>query len=316
MNTCQAVLERLSDGRRHSGAGLAESLGITRAAVWKQIEALRGLGLNISGAAGGGYQLDGPLRFLDAGRIRSAMPDCAPVLETRFVVDSTNRELADLRAAGSDCQVLIAEGQRAGRGRRGRSWLSPPGRGIYCSVAWSFESGLTGLGALSLVTGLSAADCLAEAGLDSVRVKWPNDLVVDGAKLGGCLVEIGGSAEGPCRAIVGLGINVAIGPVDSLGQPVTDLQAQGLSVDRDRLAGALIQTLSRDLARLDADGFGSFSERWRARDALAGRAVIIHSMSDPVHGRADGVDATGRLWLDTGSERMTVSAGEVSVRAG
>ncbi|MFU8831200.1 MAG: biotin--[acetyl-CoA-carboxylase] ligase [Wenzhouxiangella sp.] len=311
----ETLLRHLADGDRHSGAELSEHLGITRAATWKRIEALRALGLEIDGSAGG-YRLTRPVDWLEQARIRQSLAESDTALDVLFLVDSTNAHLAARPAGSPFPAVVLAEGQRAGRGRRGRGWLSPPGRGIYLSMAWRFQSGLTGLAALSLVTGIAAAEALRAIGFTAARLKWPNDLLADGRKLGGCLVEISGSAEGPCEAIIGLGINVDLGDIDAIDQPWTDLYRLGFEIDRNELAAALINSLSEHASRFDRHGFAEFLPRWRELDALAGRRIRVQQAgSRRLEGLADGIDAQGRLQLVGEAGRQWISSGEISVRA-
>ncbi len=310
----ETLFDRLADGRCHSGPALAGALGISRAAVWKRIEQLRALGLNLEARAGGGYQLDKPLIRLDSQRIarRLQRPDI-PV-ECRFLVDSTNTRLTEEDTPGP--RVLLAETQSAGRGRRGRGWQSPPGSGIYLSLAWRFQSGLTGLSALSLVTGIAAAKPLKRAGVEAIGLKWPNDLVVRGHKLGGCLIDISGSAEGPCDVIIGLGINVDLGGQTEIDQPWTDLARLGVSVNRNDLAADLIASLANAAEQFDQTGFSDFGGDWSALDALAGQTVHIeHQQGDKLSGRSAGVDLQGRLLIDTDSGRVALGSGEIRVRA-
>ncbi len=312
----EIVLDQLADGQSHSGPALAEQLGISRAAVWKRIEQLRTLGLTLEAQPGGGYRLNKPLTWLDSQRIASRLdrPDIA--VECRFLVDSTNARLAEETDLQQGPRVLLAEAQSAGRGRRGRGWRSPPGSGIYLSLAWRFQSGLTGLSALSLVTGIAAARALRKAGVESIGLKWPNDLVVAGRKLGGCLIDISGSAEGPCDAIIGLGINVDIGEQSDIDQPWTDLFRLGHSVDRDDLAADLIGSLVAAVEQFDQSGFAVFADDWSALDALASHPVSVHhQQGDRLTGHAAGVDQQGRLLVDTEQGRVALGSGEISVRA-
>ncbi len=312
----------LADGRLHSGAELASSLGITRAAIWKRIQALRALGLDVEGRAGDGYRLAaGARELLDAKRIRAELGKADIVVEVVGAVDSTNARLAE--AGSPHATVLLAEAQTAGRGRRGRDWRSPLGQGLYLSLGWHFDRGLAELAPLSLVVGMAAADALEKSARIAVRVKWPNDLtVVDQAsgeaKLGGCLVEVAGAADGPCRAIVGVGINLDSGQVlESVGQSATALARHADPMPgRNALAAALIESLATELSRFAAQGFSAQQRaRWDYFDALRGRQVrvIRHRQPDQV-GQASGIDAHGQLLLRCGTETITFGSGEVSVR--
>jgi len=311
----ETLLDRLADGKSHSGPALAEHLGISRAAVWKRIEQLRALGLKLE-ARPGGYQLSKPLTRLDSQQIANRLDRPDITVECRFLVDSTNARLAEDSHHQQGPRVLLAEAQSAGRGRRGREWRSPPGSGIYLSLTWRFQSGLTGLSALSLVTGIAAARVLREFGVGSIGLKWPNDLVVAGCKLGGCLIDISGSAEGPCDAIIGLGINVDLGEQVEIDQPWTDLSRLGVSVDRSDLSADLVRSLVSAVEQFDQTGFSAFAGEWSELDALAGHPVSVHHQHvNQLTGQAAGVDQQGRLLVDTDQGRIALGSGEISVRA-
>lgn len=320
----QAILRRLAAGPA-SGDALAREAGQTRAAVWKRIEALREAGVAIEASPGQGYRLARPLDLLDADALRAALPDAAGAelagLEVAWSIDSTNSELLRRGAPSRGVDVLLAERQTGGRGRRGRSWESPLGANLYLSLARSFEGGLARLGGLSLVAGIAVAEALRASGFARVGLKWPNDLVVDdGAglrKLGGLLVEGGGEHGGPASAVVGLGLNVTMPARGArrIDQPWIDLAALGPTPGRTALAAAVLAHLLPALARFDREGFTPFAARWQACDVLRGREATLH-----LHGGVEAVRVLGlgeggalRVRGADGRER-DVHAGEVSLR--
>ena len=303
---------RLADGRRHNGAGLADELGISRAAVWKRIESLRRIGLPVEGTAGDGYRIAHPIELLDVDTIRQHLGETSIQVEVVGAVDSTNARLAAQPPVHG--RALVAEAQKAGRGRRGRNWLSPPG-GIYLSLGWHFESGLAGLSPLSLVVGMAAARTLREAGVEAIGVKWPNDLVIDDAKLGGCLVEVNGAAEGPCQAVVGIGINLALPESSAVDQPWTCLSRHADGLSRNHLVADLIGNLARDLPQLDNAGFDAFAGQWGQFDALTERKVhVAMAGGTDFVGLAKGIDTQGRLLVHHDGRIQALGSGEVSVR--
>jgi len=310
-----ALYARLADGNVHNGAALAEEFELTRAAVWKRMQGLREMGLEIIGTAGDGYRLPHAVELLDTDRLRGHLRSRHIQVEVVGAVDSTSARLAELGDVHG--HALVAEAQTAGRGRRGRGWQSPPGSGLYLSMCWRFESGLAGLAPLSLVVGLSAAKCLRRIGAAAARVKWPNDLFIDDAKVGGCLVEVSGAAEGPCRAIVGIGINLFATPaMAGLDQRWTVLEDHAPTVERNRLAAALIDELAAAFAGFDDGGFDRALEEWPDFDALASRSVdVLVDGRRVASGRAAGVDRQGRLKLETDDGPKRLAAGEVSIRA-
>ena len=232
-------------------------------------------------------------------------------------LDSTNSALQRLPLAQQHTAAILTEFQSAGRGRRGRQWHSPPGRNLYLSMGWKIEKSLAELGCLPLVIALSAAQALARVGLKGHRVKWPNDLLLDGRKLCGCLVEVKGDAKGPCHAVLGVGINVFMPEsevANEIDQPWTDLQFQLPTCSRNDLAALLLEELIKQLVLFDKQGFSPFRDTWAHMDGLAGRLVNVHSGSSSLQGTARGINDQGALLLDTGEEVLSLHVGEVSVK--
>jgi len=311
----------LSAGETRSGEAIAAELGCTRSAVWKHVQALRALGIRVDAVAGQGYRLREPLELLDAGRIRRALdPTVGQAISHLAVlgmVDSTNAWLRARPPAEQPGMAVLAEGQSAGRGRRGQSWVSPFARNIYLSLGWRFESGVEELGRLPLVLALSACDALQETGLDGHAVKWPNDLRMDGRKLGGCLVEAQGDVGGPCLAALGVGINVHMPAGAAIDQPWTDVGRHLPGVSRNCLAGSLLNALVTNLGRFAREGFAPFRPHWARRDELAGCEVELRAPSGVVRGVARGIGARGGLLLQSGEIVQEYMTGEAhSVRKG
>jgi BirA family biotin operon repressor/biotin-[acetyl-CoA-carboxylase] ligase len=307
------LLARLADGRVVSGARYAAERGISRAAVWKQVDQLRRAGLPVDARPGGGYRLRWPVALLDGAALSAALGPSGPSHEIRVMVDSTNQVLS---SGFRHRHALLAEAQSAGRGRRGRNWLSPLAAGVWLSFGYRFEFGLARLGTLGLVAGIASADALADLGVPA-RLKWPNDLVIDGRKLGGLLVEGRGAGEGPCEVVVGVGVNVRLpGDETRPDQPWIDVHgAVGSTPDRTALAAELIRSLDRACARFQAEGFAPFRPRWEALDALAGRAVDVEFADGRrATGRADGVSDHGELRVAVAGDVVLATAGEVHVR--
>jgi BirA family biotin operon repressor/biotin-[acetyl-CoA-carboxylase] ligase len=306
-----------------SGDALAREGGVTRAAVWKRIQALRAAGVEIEAHPGRGYALARPADLLDAGVLRASLP--VPVaagldaLEVAWSLDSTNSELLR-RPAPAGTAVLLAERQTAGRGRLGRAWDSPLGAQVCLSVRRGFDGGLARLGGLSLVAGVAVAEALRALGFDAVGLKWPNDLVAGDRKLAGLLVEGGGEHAGPVHAVIGIGINVRLpeAAARAIDQPWTDLArlGGGATPSRNAVAAAVLGSLLPALDAFDRDGLAPFLPRYAALDVLAGRPVRVLAGRDVVAGHAAGLAGDGglRVRTDAGEDR-TFHAGEVSVRA-
>jgi BirA family biotin operon repressor/biotin-[acetyl-CoA-carboxylase] ligase len=315
------LADALAGGDWVSGEALAASAGVTRAALAKRVAHLREWGLEIEAEAGRGYRLAQALERLDETRIRAALPSAAlsrlKVLAVVPRTDSTNQRLLDALPA-ADPQALLAEAQTAGRGRRGRSWRSPFGANLYFSLGWTFAAWPPQLPTLSLVAGVACARALHSFGAGKVRLKWPNDLRVGSAKLGGILIEQRGEAGGSCRVVIGVGINVCMTPAQAgaLDQAWISLQTAmgGVAPERNLIAARLLAELLEALAAFEARGFAEFIEQWSALDATAGQAVRIEGGAAPLEGIACGVDAQGALIVESDGRRHHIHAGEVSLR--
>jgi len=319
----QQLLDCLADGARHSGAVLARDLGISRTAVWQHIKALRAAGAEVFSKRGGGYRLDEPLDLLDAGTIRKELSAEArarlQALDVYFETDSTNERLLQ-RAATDDvhAHACLAEIQTAGRGRRGRTWIAPLGGALAMSLAWRFQSGIEALRGLSLAVGVGVHRALEACGVGrGLTLKWPNDILWQGRKLGGVLVEVRGESCGPALAVIGVGINVALTATArrSIGQPVADLRAVlGRRPPRNMLAAAVLREVLAVVRMFERHGFAAFAQHWRRRDGIRGRRVGVVLPSGRVSGRAEGVDADGALLLSVHGSLRRYPAGELSVR--
>jgi BirA family biotin operon repressor/biotin-[acetyl-CoA-carboxylase] ligase len=211
----QRVYQLLADQQFHSGTRLAAECAVSRSAVWKAIASLRELGVTVDTVSHRGYRLPRATAPLEASRVRKALPAAVAGrlrhASTVWSTGSTNADLllqTDLPAGRFD--FLAAEFQSAGRGRRTRSWIAPPGGAICLSLSWSFASLPAAIGALSLAVGVCVLRALARLGIAGVELKWPNDLVADGAKVGGILAELSAEAAGPAFVVIGIGINVAL----------------------------------------------------------------------------------------------------------
>ncbi|GAB4349476.1 MAG: bifunctional biotin--[acetyl-CoA-carboxylase] ligase/biotin operon repressor BirA [Gammaproteobacteria bacterium] len=323
MSTRYSILQVLQDGRFHSGEALGRRLGVSRAAIWKAVQSAGQLGIRIDAVSGRGYRLAEPLELLDRGRIVGALSPRSAALLDRLhlfdVVDSTNSYLMECAARGAGSgTVCLAESQRAGRGRRGRSWVSPYASNLYLSVLFRFAAGPQAVQGLSLALGVVVVAALQRLGIEGVQLKWPNDLVAQGAKLGGVLIEMAGEAGGPCHVVAGIGLNVCMPERAALAidQAWIDLQhlAGAAQPSRNALAGAVLDLLLPALADYEVHGFAPYRERWRSLDALNGKPVTVHSPLGEVSGTGAGIDESGALRLRLGDSVQTFAAGEVTLR--
>ena len=316
-----ALLRSLSAQKPISGSELAGELGVTRTAIWKQIETLRALGAPIEASAGEGYRLTWAIEPLDETAIRQQIDDATLPrvgdLRVAWQVDSTNAALLTAAANdAADASVVVAEVQIEGRGRRGRRWQSPLGGNVYFSLLRRFDGGMGSLAGLSIVAGIAAVRALHECGVTGIGLKWPNDIVAGEKKLAGILVELGGEFLGPCFAVIGIGINVRLPADAAIDQPYTDLSALcgANPPSRNTIIGRLISQLIASTDTFAVRGFAAFEKDFASFDVLERAPVRLHTAGGVCDGIADGVDSRGALRVRLGDRIVTYDSAEVTVR--
>ena len=313
----QRLLVRLCDGGFCSGQALATEFGLSRAAIGKHIHALKGMGVNIDAVTGKGYRLRDRLELLDAAAITAGLTGAAAGLIRRLeilpVIGSTSDYLAAQRERIHGHAVL-AEHQSAGRGRHGRSWLSPYGGSLALSLRWRFEGPPATLSGISLALAVAVIDALEDGHACGIGVKWPNDIIFQQQKLAGILVEMTGESLGPVDTVIGVGVNLAIPRqwVAAIDQPVIDLKSiRGTDIARNRLAAALLSNLVNCCQRFAEQGFAAFRQAWMRRDVYRDRPVSLRVGDKRWTGINCGVDDNGALLLRHGESLRAYHAGEI-----
>ncbi|MCP5326855.1 MAG: bifunctional biotin--[acetyl-CoA-carboxylase] ligase/biotin operon repressor BirA [Oceanospirillaceae bacterium] len=313
----RTLLQTLADGEFHSGEALGEILGVSRAAVWKQLQKLEEIGIPLNSVKGRGYRLQDAVELLDQAFLRSQL-DAAiwQEVSVALVTGSTNEDVQHWFAGHAGRCVFFAEKQNAGRGRRGRQWVSPFARNLYFSLGWPFENGVAGVQGLSLAVGLAIYRVLKCHCQAPVALKWPNDILVNEAKLGGILLELNGVMLDACNVVIGIGLNLDIRHSDqeAIGQPATGLRQQGCKVSRAQLALELVQSLEHVLQGFSVSGFAPFAEEWNAANGFHGREVRLILPSSEVTGICQGVNEKGELCILVKGVAQYFNAGEVSLR--
>lgn len=256
---------------------------------------------------------------LDAQLVRAALDDRTDLFRLDFLdtCESTNSVALERAGYGAPSGLVVGtEVQTAGRGRRGRSWYSAPGASLTFSLLWRFPPTLSP-GGLSLAVGVALARVLEDQGAAGIRLKWPNDVLGDGRKLAGILIEMVPNAPG--AVVIGIGLNVQL-PRELAAQIA--VEAIGLAdllpfaPSRNLLLGSLLQGLAAVLARFETDGFSALREDWLARHAYTGAEVnLSHDGVIVAQGRCVGVDQDGALLLHTDRGVQRIVSGEVSLRA-
>ena len=316
------ILTLLADGEFHSGTELADTLGISRSAIWKQLNGLAELGLQHSAVSGKGYRLDNPLELLEASKINEVVNDQAGALISSFEIhdqiDSTNRYLVERSQNNAlSGSVCFAEYQTAGKGRRGRQWVSPYGSNIYLSILWRFQQGPAAISGLSLAIGVAVIRALKQHQISDIGLKWPNDIYSQGKKLGGILVEVSGETDGPCSAVIGLGLNLFLPETQAEGitQAWTDLsKITGQSqLSRNQLAGILLNHLLPVIAEYESVGIQAYLDEWRSYDCLSGKSATLFIGQQQFEGIVQGIDDNGMLLIKRPDGNVqTFASGEVS----
>lgn len=311
------LLELLKDGRFHSGEALGAALGVSRSAVWKQLQHLEAeLNLPIHKVRGKGYRLASPLVFLSAEKIALDAPALPWSVHVSDSIDSTNAEA--LRMIGAGCAapfLVLAEQQTAGRGRRGRKWVSPFAQNVYYSLVLRIEDGLRQLEGLSLVVGLAVMQALRDSGVQGAALKWPNDVLVGQKKIAGILLELVGDPADICHVVLGVGVNVNMQKAADVDQQWTSMQLEtGASVDRNALVARLGLQLQAYLRRHKAVGFAELQEEWERNHLWQGRAVSLIAGVNQIDGVVLGVDRQGALRLSVDGVEKIYSGGELSLR--
>jgi BirA family biotin operon repressor/biotin-[acetyl-CoA-carboxylase] ligase len=315
------LIQLLADGAVHSGTQLGQALGISRAAVWKRMSRLADLGLKVTRVRTQGYQLSEPVELLDANLINKVLSQGQDNLRLVILesVDSTNLQALAMAHSGQylNGTAVLAEHQALGRGRRGRSWVSPYGRNLYCSIIWRFDEGASTLSGLSLVAGIAVARVLRQDFGVPAMLKWPNDIVVRGAKLGGILVDVEGDLSGPVTAIIGIGVNVNMCAEQgaTIAQAWTDLDATlGERVSRNLLAARVIASCRQLIAEFARASFCGYCREWNSLNAIHGMPVLVEGAGETLAAVAGDVDEDGALLVTASGVVHRIIGGEVSVR--
>jgi len=318
MSLQHALIAILADGEFHSGTALGQHLDVSRNAVWKALQHLQALDIDVHAVHGKGYRLAEPLELLDSQGIESLLSEQSRnslhSLDVLFDVDSTNAWL--LRQPRRHAVACLAERQHSGRGRRGRDWISPFAANLYLSMGWQFETSASSLGSMSLVVGVAIVRGLQALGIEGLSLKWPNDIYCQGRKLGGILIEMRGESGGPSELVIGVGINIHMptSVEDSITQPWIDLRhCHGVS--RNRVAASVIDALVDACLRCSEGESSQYLQEWERLNEFAGQTVVLH-MPDgkTLEGRCTGIDENGALLLEHNGATQSFHCGEVSLR--
>jgi len=320
------LIQLLADGKFHSGTELAEALHLSRSAIWKIINSLEESGIEIMAVTGKGYCLKQSLELFDKEVIESYLSEESKSLVSKIEIydqiDSTNKYLNNLAHSNSDLTGIfcVAEQQMAGKGRRGREWVSPFGSNLYLSLLWRFDEGPASLSGLSLAIGVAVINALNKLGVEEVGLKWPNDIYSKQKKLGGILLEVSGESNGPCSAVIGLGLNMFLSDkaAVTIEQDWTDLnriQAGKSQLSRNQLLAGLMNEMLQVSNDFTKKTFSAYSRQWREYDCMKDKQVDVFIGKQTVPGVVKGIDDDGLLLLQDSSGKIShYASGEVSFR--
>ncbi|WP_371374560.1 bifunctional biotin--[acetyl-CoA-carboxylase] ligase/biotin operon repressor BirA [Thalassotalea aquiviva] len=316
----ELLIRRLAEGKFISGQVLAQELGVSRTAISKHIKVLNEMGLDIFSVQGKGYKLAYPIKLLDNTKISELLlaRNKSNYVEVHSIIDSTNSYL--MRRLPNNIrngQVCISEYQSAGRGRRGKQWVSPFASHLYLSMYWRLDQGISSAMGISLVVGLAVSDVLKKDYDLDVQLKWPNDIYVNGRKLAGILVELEGQSTGPGNCILGLGLNISMPTYSGskIDQPWTDLEQElGFRVDRNELAASLIDKIAHKLELHNKYGMAPMLDDWQRHDLYINKPVKLVTGDKETRGISRGININGALLLEVDGKRQPFYGGEISLR--
>ncbi|HXV19148.1 MAG TPA: biotin--[acetyl-CoA-carboxylase] ligase [Candidatus Omnitrophota bacterium] len=312
-----AVLDFLRDNRSayHSGEELSKILKVTRSAVWKEIQNLRKLGYEIEARPHHGYRLLSVPDRLYADEIQSG-------LKTRFLgrqmysyeeLDSTNDACFKLGKEGvAEGVTLFAEYQNKGRGRLGRTWVSPRGKNILLSVLLRPALSLSDVSKITLSAAVSLIKAIREATGRALGIRWPNDVLFGDKKVAGILTEMSAEADQVNFIVLGIGINVNSETSELPAQSTSIKEIAGETIDRVAFARSYLEIFEKDYLCVKERRFEKLAREWEDYSATSGRRVVASLPGRKIQGQATGIDEEGALWIRTDSglqERIT--AGDV-----
>jgi len=314
------IVHALHQAAEVSGADLARTLGMSRAAVWKHIEHLRALGYDIEARQARGYRLAAVPDRLLPGEIQRRLRATrfGAEIAYRTEIASTNEEAARLARAGApEGTLVVAECQTAGRGRLGRQWVSPPNANLYASFILRPPIPPGAAPQISLVAAIAVSRALAAVGAADVAIKWPNDCLLGGRKVAGILTEMDAEVDRVRAVVLGIGVNLNMTieafPAELRETATSLLLATGAQIDRVGFAARLCDDLEEVYDRFVEAGFEALVAEWEARSCLTGREVTVDCSGRHITGIVRGLDPDGRLVLDGPQGEERIVAGDVSV---
>lgn len=304
--TTSQILEILNDGAIHTGSDMADALSISRTAVWKIIQRLKKYNVEIR-TQRQGYQLKAPLILLDKKKIEGLMKYPKITWEIFESIPSTSDYLKNKRPLGKT-HCCLAEYQSKGKGRLGRTWISPFGRNIYCSFSYVFNKDISEMGGLSLAVGILTAQALEALNpILKPSLKWPNDIYINNQKMGGILIELTAEAHGNCTAIISIGLDINMRGINlnEVNQPWTSLEhILNEKLDRNIVVAHLLQSILKGMDIFHEKGMAAFVPEWKQYDFLENQKISINTGKEIRSGIARGISAHGNLLFENSAGNL------------
>lgn len=316
------IIDVLADGKFHSGEILANQFKVSRVSIWNAISEAEQFGIEIHSVRGKGYKLTHAVELLDESSIKRAIGEQANFfnIEVMDTTTSTNSVMMQRASEGLPHASCIATNiQTAGKGRRGRKWVSELGENLTFSFLWRFNQGAAMLSGLSLVVGIALIRTFKQLGINQALLKWPNDVLIFHEKaykkLAGILIELQGDMDGQSLAVIGIGINLNISKkqIKKIDQPAIDLQTiTQESMNPNNLIALIIKELARVLSEFELNGFSSLKEEWVMSHAFHEKVIsLTKGDGQNVIGKVIDISDEGSLILQTNKGQQNFSSGEV-----
>lgn len=312
-----ALVKKIADGAFHSGDDVASELSVSRSVICKDIKILETLGLKVNKIPGRGYQLTQPIHLYEQNKISSVMNSTDSCeIEILPWIDSSNTYLQKkCKNKNLSKHFVFVESQINGKGRQGKQWTSPFGTNLYCSIAWMFNR-LDKIVQLPLFVGIMTLDFLRQMGIENIELKWPNDILIQGEKIAGILIDSSIDASNVCQTIIGIGINIEpTYGMSAINQPWTSLQLKiGKSIDKNIIAAKFIDTCLSYLPQFEANGLSMFAEAISKVDYLRDKQIQILQSNTIYNAHCLGIQADGGLKVNMNGNIKTIYSGDISVR--
>lgn len=323
MHRLHELLRLIADAEFHPAGQLAGRLGLSYTATRELLNILDQYGLTILKRPGKGHRLAGKIDLLEPVLILSGLPPevkkCLDRFEIFTTINSTNQYLLEKMPASRKIHAVLAEHQTSGRGRSGNSWFSPMCSGINLSILWHFSKPMpaSSFNCLPLAVGSAVLRALTAMGFKKISLKWPNDIVSQGRKLAGILIETKGKAGQKQQVVIGLGLNTRLptGAQNNISQAYTDLASIKKDIpSRNDIAISLISGLILLLNRYMETRIQDIITEWQKYDCIRGKKVQLILPRKTVTGRAAGIDNKGALLIAINGKIEKYTSGDLNLR--